>query len=131
MIKVLANKVLAFSQGEKDSKGNLIRVKTVVGFCELPNWVEKDPYFIAAKKDKSILAVGSSSESETVLKEMEKLEALRSEIAVLEEKRDLMVKGDGSGNTHDPDDQAGPAPSDDAQTDAPPADITAEKNYQV
>jgi len=120
MIKVLANKVLAFSQGEKDSKGNLIREKTKVGFCELPDWVQEDLYFKAAVRDKSILAVGSSSESETVLKEMEKLEALRSEIAALEEKRDLMAKGDGSGNILVSEDQT-------PQADAPPSDSTAEK----
>ncbi|MDQ7094208.1 hypothetical protein REC12_11470 [Desulfosporosinus sp. PR] len=101
MIKVLANKVLAFNCGEKDAKGNIIRHCTKVGFCELPDWVEKDPYFQAAITDKSILSVGASSESESVLKEMERLEALKAEVKAMEEKRDLLAKENTAGTTID------------------------------
>jgi hypothetical protein len=90
MIKVLADKVLGFHNGDRDKNGNLIIHKTKIGFCELPDWVEKTPYFQAAIKDGSLKPFQSSSQSEEVLKEQEKLQALRDEIKELEEKRDLL-----------------------------------------
>jgi len=95
MVKVLANKVLAFDRGEKDRDGRLVTEKTKIGFCELPDWVAGTDYFKAAVADGSIKEFTSASESETVLKEMEKLEAIKAEIATLEEKRDLLSGGDG------------------------------------
>jgi hypothetical protein len=79
MIKVLADKILAFDRGEKDSHGNLIRVKTKIGFCELPAWVAETDYFKAAVAEKSLKPFVSSGESEEVLKEQEKLAALKAE----------------------------------------------------
>jgi hypothetical protein len=90
MIKVLADKVLGFNNGEKDSHGNLIIYKTKIGFCELPNWVEKTQYYKKAIQDGSLKPFESSSQSEQVLKEQEKLEALRQEIKALEEKKELL-----------------------------------------
>ena len=91
MIKVLANKALAFTRGEKDSKGYNIRVITTVGFCELPDWAAQTPYFEAAVADKSLIVVTSSSDSENVLKEQEKLAVIKAEIAEMEEKRERMA----------------------------------------
>jgi len=90
MLKVLANKILGFTNGDKDKKGNLIVIKTKIGFCELPNWVEKTKYYKDACKDGSLRAFESSASSENVLKEQEKLQALKDEIKALEEKRDLL-----------------------------------------
>lgn len=90
MIKVLANKVLAFDRGEKDKDGRLMTVTTKIGFCELPDWVGETDYFKAASADGSLKAFVSSADSEAVLKEQERLEAIRAEVAALEEKRDLL-----------------------------------------
>lgn len=90
MIKVLADKVLGFHNGEKDSHGNLIIHKTKIGFCELPDWVEKTKYYKAAIKDGSLKPFKNSMYSEEVLKEQEKLQALREEIKALEEKKELL-----------------------------------------
>lgn len=96
MIKVLADKVLGFHNGDLDSKGNLIIVKTKIGFCELPDWVAETDYFKAATKDGSLRPFESANSSEAVLKEQEKLQALRDEIKALEEKRDLLnISGKG------------------------------------
>ena len=85
MIRVLANKVLAFPNpnGEKDAKGNLIKVKTKVGYCPLPDWVEADPYYKMAVADGSIKSFNASSNDEETLKLQEKREALRKEIEEL------------------------------------------------
>ena len=101
MIKVLADKVLAFDRGERDRDGQLIRVKTNIGFCELPDWVEKTDYFQAAIKDGSLKAFTSPGESEAVLKEQEKLAAIKAEVAAMEEKRDLLGKSDSKGKKSD------------------------------
>jgi len=101
-IKVLADKILAFDRGEKDREGQLIKVKTKIGFCELPDWVEKTDYFKLATADGSLKAFTSPGESEAVLKEQEKLAALKAEVFALEEKRDLMAKTDGNGGGIDP-----------------------------
>ena len=101
-IKVLADKVLAFDRGERDREGQLIRVKTKIGFCELPDWVEGTDYFKAATADGSLKAFTSTGESEAVLKEQEKLAALKAEVAAMEEKRDLMAKTDSNGGGTDP-----------------------------
>ena len=90
MIKVLANKILGFTNGDKDKKGNLIVIKTKIGFCELPNWVEKTKYYKDACEDGSLRAFKSAASSEEVLKEQEKLQSIKDEIKALEEKRDLL-----------------------------------------
>lgn len=90
MIKVLADKVLGFHNGDKDKSGSLIIHKTKIGFCELPDWVEKTNYFKAAIKDGSLKPFQNTASSEEVLKEQEKLQALRDEIKAAEEKRDLL-----------------------------------------
>jgi len=89
-IKVLANKVLAFDQGEKNREGQVVSVKTNIGFCELPDWVAETDYFKAATLDGSLKAFTSPGEPEAVLKEQEKLAALKAEIAALEEQKDLL-----------------------------------------
>lgn len=101
MIKVLANKVLAFDRGEKDREGQLKKVKTNIGFCELPDWVAQTDYFKAATADGSLKAFTSPGESEAVLKAQEKLAAINAEIFAMEEKRDLMAKVDTDGGTPD------------------------------
>ena len=89
-VKVLANKILAFDQGEKDANGVLKTVRTNIGFCELPNWAAETDYFKLAESDGSITSFTSPGEPETVLKEQEKLAAIRAEIKAAEEKLDLM-----------------------------------------
>jgi hypothetical protein len=100
MIKVLADKVLAFDRGEKDREGQLVRVKTNIGFCELPDWVAQTDYFKAATADGSLKAFTSPGESEAVLKEQEKLAAIKAEVAAMEEKRDLLGSS-GKGKAKD------------------------------
>ena len=90
MIKVLADKVLGFHNGELDKNGNLVIHKTKIGFCELPDWVEETQYYKAAINDGSLKPFQNSASDEEVLKEQEKLQALRDEIKALEEKRDLL-----------------------------------------
>lgn len=92
MIKVLADQVLAFDNGEKDRTGKLIQVKTTIGFCELPDWVEDHEYFQMAKKAGIIKPFKDSSRSEDVLKDMERKQALEAEIKELEEKRDMLAE---------------------------------------
>lgn len=93
-IKVLADKVLGFRNGDKDPRGNLIVYKTKIGFCELPDWVEKNDYYNAAILDGSLKPFQNAASSEEVLKEQEKLEALRQEIKALEEKKELLSTTD-------------------------------------
>ncbi|MBX4259740.1 hypothetical protein KTC96_24760 (plasmid) [Clostridium estertheticum] len=90
MLKVLANKILGFTNGDRDKKGNLIVIKTKIGFCELPNWVEETKYYDDACKDGSLRAFESAASSEEVLKEQEKLQLVKDEIKAAEEKRDLL-----------------------------------------
>jgi hypothetical protein len=90
MIKVLADKVLGFHNGDRDSHGNLIIIKTKIGFCELPDWVGKTKFYKAAIKDGSLKPFENSGASEEVLKEQERLQALRDEIKSLEEKKELL-----------------------------------------
>lgn len=100
MIKVLADKILAFDRGEKDKKGHLVTVKTKIGFCELPDWAAETDYFKAAIAEGSLKPFQSSGDSEAVLKAQEKLTALKAEIADLEEKKMAMVGaplGDSNG----------------------------------
>ena len=92
MIKVLADRVLAFDNGEKDKTGRLIQVTTTIGFCELPDWVEEHDYFKMAKKDGIIKPFKDTSRSEDTLKEMERKQALEAEIKALEEKRDMLAE---------------------------------------
>jgi hypothetical protein len=91
MLKLMANKVLAFTQGEKDAKGRLIKVKTKVGFCTLPDWVEQDDYYKLAISDGSITSFTASADDENVLKAQQRLAALKEEIKALEEKKESLV----------------------------------------
>ena len=91
MIKVLADKVLAFDRGEKDGDGQVVRVTTKIGFCELPDWVAETDYFKLATLDGSVKSFISSRDDEAVLKDQEKAAALKAEIAALEEQRDLLI----------------------------------------
>lgn len=101
-IKVLADKVLAFDRGERNRNGQLVKEKTKVGFNELPDWVAQTDLFKAASKDGSLKEFTSSGESEAVLKEQEKLAAIKAEIAAMEEKRDLLsANSDSSGKKPD------------------------------
>jgi hypothetical protein len=86
MIKVLANAVREFDRGEE-------KVKTSIGFCELPNWVGEHPYFEMCKKEGSIRSFESvdSPKLEEMVKDQERAEALKREIAELEEKREATV----------------------------------------
>lgn len=95
-IKVLADKVLAFDRGEHDRNGVLIQERTKIGFNTLPAWVEKTDLYKAAVADGSLKSFNSSADSEAVLKEQEKLAALRDEIKALEEKRDMLASFDSS-----------------------------------
>lgn len=61
MIKVLANRCLAFDRGERNASGALIREKTTIGFCSLPDWVGETDYFKAAIKDGSLQMVSQTS----------------------------------------------------------------------
>lgn len=90
MIKVLADKVLGFHNGDLDAQGNLIIHKTKIGFCELPDWVKKTDYYKLAIADGSLKPFQNSASSEDVLKDQEKAKALKDEIKALEEKRDLL-----------------------------------------
>ena len=103
MLKVLADKVLAFNRGERDRDGQVVEVKTTVGFCELPDWVAETNYFKTASLDGSVKAFTSVSEGDQALKDQEKAADLRAEIAALEEKRDLLL---ASGDATDPADTA-------------------------
>lgn len=89
-MKVLADKVLGFHNGDLDKQGNLVIHKTKIGFCELPDWVEKTNYYKAAILDGSLKPFQNSASSEQVLKDQEKAQALKDEIKALEEKRDLL-----------------------------------------
>lgn len=100
MIKVLADKVLAFDRGEKNGDGQVVTVKTNIGFCELPDWVAETDYFKAATKDGSLKAFTSPGESENVLKEQERLAAIKAEIKALEEQRDLLAVASGSAGSN-------------------------------
>jgi hypothetical protein len=91
MLKLLANKILAFTQGEKDAKGQLIKEKTKIGFCTLPNWVENDDYYKMAVRDGSIKPFISSADDENVLKAQERLASLQDEIKALEEKKESLI----------------------------------------
>jgi hypothetical protein len=91
MLKIIANKTLAFDRGEKDREGRLLREKTKVGYCELPEWVADTTYFKAAVKDGSLKYFAYSSEGDSVQKEMEKLAKLKEEIRALEERKEALL----------------------------------------
>lgn len=84
-MKVLANKVLAFNNGELNSKGELVEYKTKVGFCELPDWVAQTEYFKLATLDGSIKAFESTTDKamEEAKKKDEEIERLKAEIEAL------------------------------------------------
>jgi len=94
MVKVLADKILGFHNGDVDKNGNLIIHKTKIGFCELPDWVEETNYYKAAITDGSLKPFQNSASSEEVLKEQEKLQAIKDEIKALEEKKELLSTPD-------------------------------------
>ena len=94
MIKVLADKILGFHNGDLDKNGNLVIHKTKIGFCELPDWVEETNYYKAAITDGSLKPFQNSASSEEVLKEQEKLQAIKDEIKALEEKKELLSTPD-------------------------------------
>jgi len=89
MIKVLATKSLEFSNGSE-------KAKTVIGFCSLPNWVQKDPYFKAAVLEGSIKTFESTSDKalEDIKKDEEKAAALKAEIEELEAKKAALLPDD-------------------------------------
>jgi len=91
MIKVLADKVFAFDRGEKDTHGRLIRHKTNIGFCELPDWVEDTDLFKLAVKEGSLKPFTDSNKDEAVLKDQE-IVRLKKQIAQIE-KENEMLKG--------------------------------------
>lgn len=82
MVKVLANACLAFDRGEKDGSGNLIRVATTIGFCELPDWAAETDYFKSAVEAKIINVVTQKSE-EATLADVERIKQLEAEVAAL------------------------------------------------
>lgn len=86
MLKVFADKVFRFSRGERNSSGHLMSHTTKIGFCELPDWVEKTDLFQLALKDKAIRVVESASSDEQAVKEHEELLQLRAELAELKQK---------------------------------------------
>lgn len=100
-IKVLADKVLAFDRGELNRDGQVVTERTKIGFCELSDWVAETDYFKAATADGSLKAFTSPGESEAVLKEQEKLAAIKAEIAALEEQRDLLGSAGSESGTPD------------------------------
>lgn len=69
-MKVLANRKLEFSNG-------IDTATTKMGICELPDWVEKTPFFQMAQLDKSITVFVSGSDKEVakVEEENKKLKA--------------------------------------------------------
>lgn len=81
MIKVLANRCLEFDNG-------IEKVRTQIGFCELPGWVSTTPYFKAAIVDGSLKSFESNSPKiqEEILKGEEAIKALKDEYTALEEK---------------------------------------------
>ena len=81
-IKCLANKVLEFKRDNE-------KVKTTLGFCELPNWVASTRYYKLAVVGGSIKPFDGQTTDEEVLKENEKVEALRAEYKALEEKIEM------------------------------------------
>lgn len=89
MIKILANKCLAFERGEKDKYGALKYVKVHVGFNEIPDWVEQTDFYQAAVKDKSIQVV-SAHKDEDALKLQEKHKAYEDKIRALEEENEKL-----------------------------------------
>jgi hypothetical protein len=71
MIKVLASKKLAFQSDSIGKDGFPVEVTTKVGFCELPDWVEKTDLFKAAVAEGSLKQFKDSNESEKVQKKAE------------------------------------------------------------
>lgn len=90
-IKVLADKVLAFQNGERDKKGNLVMHKTKIGFSELPDWVAKTPYYKAAILDGSLKPFTNPQSDEKILKAQETLKKLNEEIKAAEEKKEMLA----------------------------------------
>ena len=84
MVKVLSNRVLAFDGNDRDAKGNIIRVKTVIGFCTLPDWVAETDYFKAAIKDKSLQLVST----ETSVSDQQRIADLEKELAEIKLRQD-------------------------------------------
>jgi hypothetical protein len=87
MIKVLANKVLAFDRNEKTKTGELIQEKTKIGFCSLPDWVGETDYFKLAVGDKSLSVVSM----DTSVTDQQKIADLEKEVADLKSQQDVAV----------------------------------------
>ena len=89
MIKCLSDRVFQFGEGKQV-------VETKIGFCELPDWVEKDDYFKMVVENKLLRPFNGS---ETVLPEKiaaseERVKALDIEILTLEDKlKEVQGKG--------------------------------------
>ena len=85
MIKCLANKIIEFSNGTD-------KVRTAIGFCELPSWVENQNYFSLAVMDGSIkpFTGTSSAKQEDLIKETEEIDKLKFQQTELIEKMELM-----------------------------------------
>jgi hypothetical protein len=90
MLKVLSNKVFSFSRGERDSKGHLLRNKTTIGFCDLPDWVEETDLYKLAVKEGSIQPVTSTTKSENFVKQNDEIEKLRAEVEALKQKNFML-----------------------------------------
>jgi hypothetical protein len=90
MIRCLANRALEFTDG-KD------KAATKIGFCELPDWAGKTPYFKAALLDGSIKSFESNTDkaNEDLLKDEERAAKLKEEIAELEKKKALLEPQSG------------------------------------
>ena len=71
MIKALASKTLAFSDGSVKPNGMPAEVIAHLGFCELPDWVADTDLFKMAVEEGSLKPFVSSGESEAVLKAAE------------------------------------------------------------
>ena len=85
MIKVLANALLEFANGEE-------KVKTSIGFCTLPDWVAETQYYKTAVLYGQINPVEDSSPKaqEEMLKQQENIEALKAEAKALEERLEVV-----------------------------------------
>ena len=83
MLRVLADKVLKFDRGERNTKGELVVVKTQIGFCQLPEWVEGTDFFKLAVKDGCIKVVGIDGEDQSA-----KIAALEAELAAMKAKQE-------------------------------------------
>ena len=83
MLRVLSDKVLKFDRGERDNMGNVIAVKTKIGFCQLPEWVQETEFFKLAVKDGCIKVVGVDGDAQNA-----RIAELEAELADMKAKQD-------------------------------------------